>query len=84
MMKLMKIIAKKYVLFIIPMENSLMHNSITEQAEAECGLTNAWVKSQNFQNPELLKLPVILFGIVGSYLFLHIWENILLNWENKS
>ena len=22
--------------------------------------------------------PVILFGILGSYLFLHIWENILL------
>ena len=24
------------------------------------------------------ELAVILFGILGSYLFLHIWENILL------
>ena len=23
-------------------------------------------------------IPVILFGILGSYLFLHIWENILI------
>ena len=26
---------------------------------------------------------IVLFGILGSYLFLHIWENCNKNWENK-
>ena len=31
----------------------------------------------------LIRLPVILFGILGSYLFLHIWENIILKLGKK-
>ena len=32
----------------------------------------------SFNDATLLWTSVILFGILGSYLFLHIWENILL------
>ena len=33
---------------------------------------------RNTKQPIYVIDPVILFGILGSYLFLHIWENILL------
>ena len=41
-------------------------------------LHKSHVKFPNFSQNAAYFEPVILFGILGSYLFLHIWENILL------
>ena len=42
----------------------------------------AFCRDFSDEYPHLRSSPVILFGSLGSYLFFHIWENILLKLGN--
>ena len=46
--------------------------------EAYCDKEHRPYKDIRYTSPEIIGPAVILFGILGSYLFLNVWENILL------